>query len=136
MKIYIKLILILTIVFSCCSNAQVKNPQAEAVAKVINNDLNYRKRPLSEVLKQFPDMKMIMVIPDSPEVGDITFVIKFVSNEEYKRERSNGKNPTSITLYVKQNPIRQIPLQIGREDISMQGAIKKYGELIVMAVSN
>ncbi|MHC6199113.1 hypothetical protein ATE49_05910 [Elizabethkingia miricola] len=136
MKIYIKLILILTIVFSCCSNAQVKNPQAEAVAKVINNDLNYRERPLSEVLKQFPDMKMIMVIPDSPEVGDITFVIKFVSNEEYKRERSNGKNPTSITLYVKQNPIRQIPLQIGREDISMQGAIKKYGELIVMAVSN
>ncbi|NHQ72814.1 hypothetical protein, partial [Elizabethkingia miricola] len=129
-------ILILTIVFSCCSNAQVKNPQAEAVAKVINNDLNYRERPLSEVLKQFPDMKMIMVIPDSPEVGDITFVIKFVSNEEYKRERSNGKNPTSITLYVKQNPIRQIPLQIGREDISMQGAIKKYGELIVMAVSN
>jgi len=136
MKIYIKLILILTIVFSCCSNAQVKNLETEAVAKVINNDLNYKERPLSEVLKQFPDMKMVMVIPDSPEVGDITFVIKFVSNEEYKRERSNGKNPTSITLYVKQNPNRQIPLQIGREDISMQAAIKKYGELIVMAMSN
>uniref|UniRef100_UPI003891A53F hypothetical protein n=1 Tax=Elizabethkingia meningoseptica TaxID=238 RepID=UPI003891A53F len=115
MKTYLKLIILLTFVFSLNIKAQ-KLSQDQIVDKVIKEEGNYKNKNLSEVLKQFPDMKMIRINPNFPESNDIMFTIGFVSNDEFSKMIWSNTKTTSITLYLEQNPNNPVSFKGGRED--------------------
>ncbi|MCT3662416.1 hypothetical protein ACH34E_16065 [Elizabethkingia anophelis] len=136
MKKYTKIILILLAFTSISACAQLHPKQKEILVDIKNNTSNYKGKNLSELLAQSPDMKMVNIFKNIPESGVTTFIIGFSKQKEYKEQFEKKLRPSNISVYVtsdQSNPV-EIPDTVFSEDIQMKDAIKKYGNLKIIAV--
>ncbi|MDV2493405.1 hypothetical protein CMU02_11910 [Elizabethkingia anophelis] len=136
MKKYTKIIFLLLTFSSMTACAQVKLNQKKALIEIKNNESDYKGENLSELLAQSPDMKMVSIFKNFPEGGVITFTIAFQKNKDYYDQINKKMKPSNITVYTKQDPLNpiELPEKTVNEDIGMKDAIKKYGNLKIIAV--
>lgn len=87
----------------------------------------YKNKTLEDLLKDLPEIKMIRIMPNNPQMNIHTFIIGFLNNSEF----SKSSNKKRVTLYIDGKINNQ---NLSKEDITTSEAIKKYGDLKVSAV--
>ena len=136
MKLFSKIALSLLVMVSVTACIQSKQTQHENLARIKNQEQNYKAKDLSELLKQLPDMKSVSTFKDFPQKGIISLRIAFLKDKDFHQEVNLNKNPPHIVVYTEQNPNRPVEISDdkGSEDLNMKEAITKYGNLKIIAV--
>ncbi len=96
-----------------------------------------RVKNLSELLAQSPDMKMVSIFKKLSRGWCNNFYYCLPKKIKIIMTRLTKKmKPSNITVYTKQDPLNpiELPEKTVNEDIGMKDAIKKYGNLKIIAV--
>ncbi|MDO5616609.1 MAG: hypothetical protein Q4G16_10485 [Cruoricaptor ignavus] len=130
MKIIFTIFLILFTQFLFSQELSVLDKQK--IQKVNNTADDYVGKKFKNLLQDLPEIKMIRIAPDMPQLGFSTIIIGFVNNAKYSEMFRNNIKREVLILYVKGfEGDREKSLKL---DINKKEAIKKYGNLEIVAV--
>lgn len=87
----------------------------------------YQNKTFEDLLNDLPEIKMLRIMPNNPQINIHTFIIGFLNNSEF----SKSPDKKRVTLYINGKINNQ---NISKEDLTTSEAIKKYGNLKVAAV--
>ncbi|MBO9572611.1 MAG: hypothetical protein J7497_10460 [Chitinophagaceae bacterium] len=136
MKLFSKIALSLLVMVSVTACIQSKQTQQENLARIKNQEQNYKTKDLSELLKQLPNIKSVSTFKDFPQKGITSLRIAFLKDKDFNQKVSLNKNPSHIVVYTEQNSTKPVAISDdkGSEDLNMKKAITKYGNLKITAV--
>lgn len=112
---------------------QLSRSEITALNKAKYSSKEYCNKSLADLLINLPNIKMIRIMPDNPEIGFSTVILGFVKNNEFSKLRTSSKIER-ITIFVKDpnNTIKD--KKLFQEDINSSDAIIKYGSLKIINI--
>ncbi|WP_131667062.1 hypothetical protein [Chryseobacterium taiwanense] len=135
MEIVKKIVFITNLVLSVMMYSQQLNPQDKQKLQIMENtSKKYIGEKFEVLLQDVPEIKMIRISPNNPELGVHTFIIGFVDNATFSKTKDGSIKNERITLYVKGNNRFIKTNQLTKEDITKSKAIEKYGDLIITSI--
>lgn len=135
MKIFEKIVGITNLVLSVMIYSQQLNPQNKQKLQIMENtSQKYIGEKFKVLLEDVPEINMIRISPNNPEMGVHTFIIGFVDNATFSKTKDASSKNERITLYVKANNRFIKTNQLTKEDITKTKAIEKYGDVIITSI--
>lgn len=130
----VMLSLVFFVLVTACINP--RPTQKEMLLQVKKNELSYKGKDLSELLKKLPGMKTLSVFKDFPQRGTTSLSITFLKDKEYHDQVNKNKKPSNVIVYTQPNPDKPVEIsdQTASEDLNMKEALLKYGNLKIVAV--
>jgi len=128
--------LVLPLLFMGILSCRAQMVQTVTDAKKLEiNENQFIGKPLSDLFKEIkPEIKRVNVSPGGGETNSF-FDFYFLSNEEYYKNRGEGKEPMGIRVYTKEI-IPWYTSNRPKEDWRKWNSddIKTYGNLTVVAI--
>lgn len=128
MKRYNKICLLILLMSSALVYSQQLSKRENLKFQNFEKNKNlYQNKTFEDLLKDLPEIKMLRIMPNNPQINIHTFIIGFLKNSEF----SKSSDKKRVTLYISGKINKQ---NISKEDLTTSEAIKKYGNLKVAAI--
>jgi len=129
------LVFIFLIAFNCSCRAQMVQTIADA-KKLEINEKQFTGKPLKTLLQEIkPEIKRVAVSPGGKEFSSF-FVFYFQTKQDFIKSRDEGKQPTSIRVYVKDSiDYKDFDKSYNKDWWKWDANdVKKYGNFTVRAI--
>lgn len=128
MKKYNKICLLILLMSSALVYSQQLSKRENLKFQNFEKNKNlYQNKTFEDLLKDLPEIKMLRIMPNNPQINIHTFIIGFLKNSEFNKSSDKKR----VTLYINGKINKQ---NISKEDLTTSEAIKKYGNLKVAAI--